>query len=534
VLAIFATACVSAQLTHPSNDLVVRTTSGLVEGTQEGRVKVFRGIPYAAPPVGKLRWRPPVAPTSWSSIRPAHLFAPACPQDQEPDETRPLPPMSEDCLVLNVWTPRADSEKRPVMVFVHGGAFMEGSTNGSYNGAVLANRGGLVFVNLQYRIGALGFLELADVGGKEFENTGNLGILDQIAALKWVRANIAAFGGDPNNVMVFGESAGAVSVATLLALDQARGLFQRALLESPRAPFIVTKTRATRIARQEMKLAGVSTMQQLESLSWQKLMDAQEKLFNARFEDTSFSPVLDATVITEPTQRKIFEGRAATVPVIIGTNLEELKFWEDGEGLPLSKLPPHVIAKHLEPLLGETATSTVTSYINDNPDHTQGEGILMLLSDLTFRMTSIRLAEVQSKRQPTWMYFFTYRGGHFGAGHAAELAYVFGANAPHGRVGTEPERKTLLDQIQESWISFARSGNPNHTGLPDWPNYDTNKRVTMEFGIPSKVIDDPYSDQRKAWINVPFDGFKPDIDQASGLMTIGGGGKYWKWAETDQ
>jgi para-nitrobenzyl esterase len=520
--------------TGSSKSPLVRTTYGSVEGTVEPGLLVFRGIPYAAPPVGKLRWRPPVAPSPWKSVRPARSFAPICPQVQEPGESGALPPMSEDCLGLNIWTPGADSGKRPVMVFIHGGAFMEGGTNGAYNGATLARRGGLVFVNFQYRIGTLGFLELADMGGPAFAESGNLGILDQIAALQWVHANVASFGGDPDNVLLFGESAGAVSVATLLATDRAQGLFQKALLESPRAPFVVTKVRATRIALQEMTLAGTRTFQEFERLSWQALMAAQAKLFDARFEDTSFSPVLDGAVLAEPAQRRIFEGRSAQVPVVIGTNLEELKFWELGEGLPLSSLEPDAVARHLEPLLGGKANPAVDLYIKDNPDHSRGEGIILLLSDLTFRMTSIRIAEAQSERQPTWMYIFSYRGPQYGAGHAAELSYVFGSHTPPGSSGTEQERKILQDQIQESWISFARNGSPNHAGLPQWPTYDTRTRATMEFGIPSKLVPDPYPAQRKVWDDVPFDGLKPDIDQASGLMTIGGGGKYWKWTEADQ
>jgi para-nitrobenzyl esterase len=514
--------------------VVVETGSGPVEGQAEGTLQVFRAIPYAAPPTGKFRWRPPVAAGTWTKVRPAHSAGPICPQVQEPGTTNPLGPISEDCLTLNVWTPHADSNKRPVMVFIHGGAFMEGGTTAEYDGAALAQRGGLVFVNFQYRIGTLGFLELADIGGQGFERSGNLGVLDQIAALKWVHANIAAFGGDPDNILLFGESAGAVSVATLLAADVAYGLFHKALLESPRAPFIVTKARATRIARQEMTLAGVRTFHDFEGLSWQALMAAQEKLFHARFEDTSFSPVLDGVVISEPTQRKILDGRGADVPVVIGTNLEELKFWEMGEGLTLSKLTPEAVATHLQPLLGDKARSVVDQYIRDNPDHSQGAGIVMLLSDLTFRMASVRIAEAHSAHHPTWLYLFSYRGGEYGAGHAAELPYVFGSNVPPGSLGTERERGILKGQIQDAWIAFARTGNPNHPHLPAWPRYAAKTRSTLDLGIDSHVVDDPYSTLREAWAPVPFDGLKPDIDQASGLMTMGGGGEYWRWTEADQ
>jgi para-nitrobenzyl esterase len=522
---------------HDKSDaagVIVETTAGRVEGRAGEGLTVFRGLPYASAPVGALRWQPPVPVSAWSAIRPADEPKPQCPQVQEPGTTRALPPMSEDCLYLNIWTPRADAGKRPVMVFIHGGAFMEGGTNREYDGSALARRGGLVFVNLQYRIGTFGFLELGDIGGKEYASSGNLGILDQIEALKWVRANISGFGGDPDNVTIFGESAGAVSVATLLANDEARGLFRRALLESPRAPFTVTRARATRLARQEMAFAGVATVRELHALSWQALMAAQEKLFQARFEDTSFSPVLDGVVIVEPTQAKILSGRGAHIPVVFGTNLEELRFWEAGEGLPLSQFPADKVAAHLQPLLGDRASQVVSLYQHDNPDHSPGMGMLMLLSDLTFRMASVRLAEAQSQHSPTWLYLFSYRGGPFGAGHAAELPFVFGQSAGSESATTQRDREALKNQIQEAWIAFARHSDPNHPGLPGWPRYDVGQRHTMDFDTPSRVVRDPYSRQRRAWNAVPFDGLKPDMDQASGIMTLEGGGKYWHWTEADQ
>jgi len=509
--------------------IVLKTTSGPVEGSQIDKLQVFRGIPYAAPPVSARRWRPPVPPTPWSEIRSAHEFGPACPQVAEPGSTEPLPSMSEDCLTINVWTPHADSGLRPVMVFIHGGAFMEGSTREKpYDGTLLAARGGIVVVTPQYRVGAFGFLELSDIAGKEFTQSGDLGILDQIAALRWVQQNIVAFGGNPKNVTILGESAGAVSVGTLLAAREARGLFHKAIMESPRAPYGHTQARATQIARQLMKLAGVSTFSELKALSTDQIMAAQNKLFYARFEDTSFSPVLDGVVIPEPTQRKIIQGHGANVPLIIGTNLEELNFWEYEEGLPLDKIPPSVLEKQLQPLLGTKACAAINLYTKGHPDRTQGEGIVTLLGDLTFRMPSIRIAESNSIRQPTWMYLFTYHA-KYGAEHAAELPFVFGVSDEANITGTEQQLAKLTSQMQLAWINFAREGDPNHSGLPFWPKYDLNSRATMEFGLTSEVINDPNVNERKAWAGVPFDGITPDIDQASGLMTLAGGGKYWTW-----
>lgn len=507
----------------------VHTTGGWVKGKQGGSYISFLGIPYAAPPVGTLRWQPPQAVKEWAGDKEATRFASECPHVPEPGDDTPMPPMDEDCLVLNVWTPATDQKHRPVMVFIHGGAFMEGGINKEYDGSAFTQRGGVVFVNLQYRIGAFGFLELDEDGGNAYAKSGNLGILDQIAALKWVHDNVAAFGGDPDNITLFGESAGAVSVATLLSLDETKGLYHKAILESPRAPFVVTNVRARRLAAQLIKLSGAKDFAAFKALDWRNVMKAESALFEARFEDTCFSPVLDETVIKEASQAKLIAGRGVRVPTVFGTNLEELKFWEKGEGLPMSKFSPELLAQHLRPLLGGRARSTVDMYRRDNVDRTPEQGNITLLSDLTFRLASIRLAEARSKVSPTWMYLFSYRGGEFGAGHAEELPFVFDTKTPKGSIGSEDERRALQVLMQDTWIAFARSSDPNNAGLSAWARYDAARRATMQFDLKSASIDDPYSAMRRAWDGVPFDGRTPDIDQASGLMTIAGGGLYWHW-----
>jgi para-nitrobenzyl esterase len=507
----------------------VHTASGWVTGRQGQSHQSFLGIPYSAPPVGALRWKPPQALAPWRADHDATQFTPECPHVPEPGDDTPMPPMSEDCLVLNVWTPAADGKRRPVMVFIHGGAFMEGGINKEYDGTAFTKRGDVVFVNFQYRIGAFGFLQLDEAGGEGYAASGNLGILDQIAALRWVHANIEAFGGDPNNVMLFGESAGAVSVATLLSLEETEGLYAKALLESPRAPFVVTKPRAHRLAAQLIKLSGAKNFAQFKALDWQGIMKAEEALFRARFEDTCFSPVLDEQVIKEASQAKLIAGRGVQVPTLFGTNLEELKFWEKGEGLPMSTFSPELLTQHLKPLLGERARQVVDLYRRENVDRMPAEGNIMLLSDLTFRLPSIRLAEARSKKSPTWLYLFSYRGGEFGAGHADELPWIFEEKTPKGSIGTDAERRVLHELMQDTWITFARSGDPNHARLPAWPTYEGSRRATLQFDLQTAVVNDPYGALREAWDGVPFDGLTPDIDAASGMMTIGGGGQYWHW-----
>src|SRR5579864_9632693 len=252
-----------------TDGVVVKTAFGSTKGEREQGVFVFRGIRYAASPVGTLRFRPPVPPIAWTGVRSAGDFGPACPQLVEIDPTENNNSvMSEDCLGVNVWTPGADDKTRPVMVWIHGGGFIEGSARNTwYDGAKLAGRGDVVVVTAQYRMGAWGFLDLSDMGGQDFGQSGNVGLLDQVAALKWVRENIAAFGGDPSNVTLFGQSAGAGSVGMLMVMPAARGLFHKAIMESGTPKELNDKATAAEVSRTYMKIAGASKIEELQKLT---------------------------------------------------------------------------------------------------------------------------------------------------------------------------------------------------------------------------------------------------------------------------
>src|SRR6516162_9734431 len=303
VAALAGSSASSAVTSTGTGGRVVMTAAGRVEGERERGVEVFRGIPFAEPSVGALRFRPPVEHQPWRGVRAALDFAPACPQivTIDPSENNNSV-QSEDCLAVNVWTPAADAKRRPVMVFVHGGAFIEGSArNTGYDGAVLARRGDLVVVTLQYRLGPFGFLELSEIGGSEYAGSGNNGIRDQVAALRWVRRNIASFGGDPQNVTIFGESVGATSVGILLASPEAHGLFDKAILESNSAARVgCDLPKARELARQFLKVADARSVEDLRRLSMSELRAAEQRLFDCVFEDSSFGPTWDGTVIDEP------------------------------------------------------------------------------------------------------------------------------------------------------------------------------------------------------------------------------------------
>lgn len=492
--------------------VVVKTKYGPVRGETEGDVFVFRGIRFAEPPTGRLRFRPPVPPAAWTEIRPTQDFAPACPQIVEIDPTENNNSvMGEDCLAVNLWTPKADSGKRPVMVFIHGGANIDGSARNTwYDGATLAERGNLVLVTLQYRLGAWGYLELSQIGGKDYAESGNLGVLDQIAALDWIKENIAHFGGDPDNVTLFGQSAGGMATARLMGMPQARGLFHKAILESGAGSRGgTTVAQATEVARAYMKCAGVNTADELQKLSMVDMREAQRKLFETRFEDSSFGPVIDGIVLNEGSMDAIANGQGVTIPVMIGTVLDEMRYWSTIEDLPLEQKPEKLLRKQLAEIVGDRADGIIAAYKKNNPDY--GDLVVQITSDLAFRLPSVEMAELTSRRgQPTYMYLLTYRSTstyrRYDSAHTMEIPFVFGVIDELDVIaftGRDPHRETLMKQVQQAWINFARTGNPNHPGLPVWPRYDENTRATMELGVQSYVVNDPHSEERRSWGTYP-------------------------------
>jgi para-nitrobenzyl esterase len=504
--------------------VVVKTASGPVQGETEKGVLVFRGIRFAAPPTGPLRFRPPVPPTHWTEVQPALDFAPACPQVVEIDPTENNNSvMAEDCLALNVWTPGADQKKRPVMVWIHGGGFYEGSARNTwYDGATLARRGDIVVVSLQYRLGALGFLELSEIGGPDYAESGNLGLLDQIAALKWVQQNIAAFGGNPNNVTLFGQSAGSGSEGILMAVPAARGLFHKAIMESGTPGHVSSKARAIEVTRAYLKTAGVSGMGGLLKLRMDQIRGAQRKLFETNPEDFSFRPVIDGVVLSEFPMKVIAAGRASSVPILLGTNLDEIRLWTTLFDVPIEQKPPSLLEKQIEEIVGPRARETMEIY--RLADKYYGDAEIHLLTDIQVRMPSIRLAEINSMRQPTYMYLFTYRSTslykNFGSAHGMEIPFVFGAIDDLDAIvftGRDPHREILMDRVQQAWTNFARSGDPSQPGLR-WPKYEAKTRATMELGVSCKVVNDPNSAERAVWDGVPFDGLSPSEAQMAALL----------------
>jgi para-nitrobenzyl esterase len=449
-----------------TDSVAVKTTSGPVKGESEKGVFVFRGIRYAAAPVGPLRFRPPVSPITWAEVRPALDFAPACPQLVEIDPTENNnSAMAEDCLAVNVWTPRADDKKRPVMVWIHGGGFIGGSARNTwYDGAKLAARGDVVVVTVQYRLGAWGFLDVSNIGGRDFSQSGNVGLLDQIAALKWVKANITAFGGDPNNVTLFGQSAGAGSVGMLMVMPTARGLFHKAIMESGTPKEIADRARAIEVSQTYMKIAGVSKIAELQKLTMAQMLDAERKLFQTRFGYSAFRPVMDGAVLTALPMQAIASGRGTSVPVLIGTNLDEIRFWPALYDVPMEQKPESLFRKQLEGIVGWKAPEVMETYRKADADY--GDSVIHLLGDVLMRLPAIRFAEASSQHNKLarrWVRSCRARGypaarpalrrfgdRHLGVFQRWTKLAILAAEPPHSSC-LRPRRERCRSRRSHSW-----------------------------------------------------------------------------------
>ncbi len=466
--------------TCPAGEHRVATRSGCVRGDADGPVLRFRGIPFAAPPVGPLRWKPPQPMPAWAGVRDALEFGKACPQKGSP-LTRALQ-TSEDCLTLNVWTPRADAKaKLPVMVWIHGGGLVNGSSSQAiYDGAKLAGRG-VVLVSINYRLGALGFLShpglSAEDGAKHV--SGNQGLLDQLAALRWVQANAEAFGGDPSKVTVFGESAGGLSVATLLTCPLAKGLFEGAIIES--GAFVEPSKRVRPLRG---KLAGAPESgedqgQRLEEalgckdLACMRRKTPDELLAampgQAGFlgKGERYGLVVDGVTLSEAPRAALDAGHTARVPVMVGTNADEGTLFTLGVPLKRELGFDWVVGK----LWGATADKVRAAY--PMSEYASPKAAFdALLGDAIFTCSARTSArELAAQEARVWRYQFAHvaGGNKLGAFHGSEIPFVFGTLGTR-KPPTGDEVK-LSETMQAAWVRFAQTGDPNGGGLVAWPKY---------------------------------------------------------------
>lgn len=500
----------------------VEIASGRIEGSHEEGVLVFRGIPYARPPQGALRLRPPLPPEPWPGVRDAKAFGASAPQN--PGRLAallgaPTESYAEDCLVLNVWTPGADAARRPVMVWLHGGGFTTGSgSQPIYRGACLAKRGDVVVVTVNYRLGALGYLHLAH---RAEDAPGNLGLRDQLAALEWVRENIAAFGGNPDGVTLFGESAGAMSVGTLLGTPRARGLFSRAILQSGAASNVYDPEDAQRVAETFMKELGLvpDDLEGLRAKPLEAVLSAQERAVAqllAVVPQLPFQPVVDGDLLPRPPLEEIAAGLSRDVSVLIGTNLEEQKLYAPTDPKAL-QLDDEGLLRRCRRTLpapgpdgrprGEHAVQRYRAAREGRCDVSPRELWYAIETDRWFRIPATRLAEQQAAHQPaTYAYLFNWKspalGGMLGSCHALEIPFVFGCvddRLVQRFVGDHPAVAGVSRRMQDAWLAFARSGDPAHPELGEWPRYDADRRATMLFGEECRVEHAPFEAERAFW-----------------------------------
>jgi para-nitrobenzyl esterase len=496
-----------------TRNTIVETKAGKIEGSHEHETYVFKGIPYATPPVGRLRWMPPEPHQPWEGIRQAFAFGTVAPQNESPFDVleglRVDEPQSEDCLFLNIWSPGLDGSKRPVLVWIHGGAFCLGSgSQPVYRGTTLAKRGDAVVVTINYRLGMLGFLNLNEVTGGRIPATGNEGLLDQIAALEWVRDNISAFGGNPHNVTVFGESAGAMSIGCLLAMPKARGLFNKVILQSGAPNTALPLEPSVKVAEQFLHILGLkgTEIEVLRALPVKRLLSIQEEIRAKRKGLTPVSPVIDGKVIPKRPIDSIKSGSAAKIPVLAGTNLEEWKLFtiiEPG----LQKLNEAGLVKTLQQLVpAEYGEFLIETYRKARAERGLSTSPLELFSaiqtDLMFRVPAIRVVEAQCQNhQSAYNYLFTWKspvmGGILGACHVLEIGFVFG-NHDDQFCGAGPLADKLATQMQDAWLSFARTGDPSCESLGTWPQYGENRK-TMILGEESHIEEAPYEEERHIW-----------------------------------
>ena len=494
---------------------ILETPLGPVHGHEQGGVRRFLGIPYAAPPLGALRFAPPASHPGWTEPRDALAFGPAPIQPVDGlSQTLGLlgeHEQSEDCLTLNVFAPAAPAKTpRPVLVWLHGGAFQTGTAAGpAYDGAPLAARGDAVVVTLNYRVGALGFLHTGATG------CTNLGLQDQIAALRFVREGVSAFGGDPSRVTVFGESAGAGSIVCLLAMPSARGLFQRAIVQSAAPEGQLSAAEASERASLLFEKLGVGRgeLAALRAVPAEQILAAQAACAEPgpRRIGMFFAPVVDGELLPEAPHAAIERGAAREVELVIGTTADEMLLFTlvPGFGAIPDAVLPQLAATRL-PGPAETALARAEALLAHYP----GPGVerfFALETDASLFVPSTRLAEAQSHHQPrTFMYRFSWRsplhGGKLGACHALDVPFALGTFAlPKIRdfAGSGPDVERLAHAMMDAWVAFARSGDPSHPGIPAWPPYAPPRRATLELGASCRVLDAPGEVRRRTFSGEP-------------------------------
>jgi para-nitrobenzyl esterase len=487
------------------------TTYGRVQGIQTTGIKQFKGIPYGASTAGRNRFMPPKRPAAWKGVRECFAHGQISPQaltdlrsdygimihwDYQPGG------MGEDCLNLNIWTPGLkDGAKRPVLVSFHGGGFTTGSGNAiGYDGAQLARFGDVVVVCVNHRLAAFGYTQLADLGAPaEFAYAGVAGIMDLTASLEWVRDNIENFGGNPNNVMIFGQSGGGAKTSSMLATPAAKGLFHRAAVQSGSMLKFVARDRATTLAEALLKQLEIpkSRIAELQKISWQQLLEAQVATGGAG-PGLGAGPVLDGKYLTHDPFDPAAPPESAAIPLIVSTTLEDAAL-----GLTNFTLSEADLKALIEKRYQDKGADILAMYRKYYPEKSPYLIQAMLFTDSGFRRSAIKQAELKAAQGTGAIYMYQWDwptpafGGRYGAVHGLDVSGSF----REARDGNDMAR--VADQLSSSWVAFAKTGNPNNSRIPPWRTFDVKTRATMVFGAPTQMENDPRSEIRSFWAQMP-------------------------------
>lgn len=502
----------------------VETSSGKVRGLTDGRVYSFKGIPYGASTEGAGRFMPPSKPVAWTGVRETVESGARAPQPlrimipEMGDALTGHGPASEDCLKLNVWTPKLDqTAKRPVMVWFHGGGMRTGWAGSiMYDGAELARKHGVVVVGVNHRLNVFGFLYLADAGGEKYANSSNVGALDLIAALAWVQENISSFGGDPGQVTIFGQSGGGGKVATVQAMPLAGGLFHRMIIQST-----IRETALQGLPKQDavmwadifMRRLGLrpNKVDELQKQPVEKLIAALSAKDEAGDISLRFVPVVDGGTLPANPFDPTAPVQSASIPLMVGSVESESvpyanpsdPYWTTDE-INSDGLRQRV--KHVLGIGDAEADRIISVYKKDRPESSNMDLATILESDSgTLRQAGYTIAELKAKQghAAAYLYYFQWnsplRQGKVRCMHGMELPFVFDhVDAARFMTGTGQDRYVLAEKVSGAWAAFARSGDPNHKGLPTWLPFDADRRATMVLGNHCRCVNDPYKDERLA------------------------------------
>jgi para-nitrobenzyl esterase len=503
---------------------VLQTSSGLVRGFLENGLNVFLGIPYAESPALANRFLPPVAHKPWSKTLDAYAFGSFCPQVYDPVEIDdPKEDLSnEDCLTLNIWTPAPAPEKRAVMVFIHGGGYVVGgSKERFYYGDALATKGDVVVVTFNYRIGLLGFFDMSGIGGSKYNPSADAGIMDQLLALKWVKENISAFGGDPDNITVFGESAGAGSAKAMLGVDQPGQYFNRMIVMSG-SP-LHTKENTSGISSLIISETGIKWPALWKYMPTGLLMYIQDKLLAAvgsPLSDLLFGPTYGSGLVAvQSPLEAVATGNTRGIDLMIGTMADEMTYWSFYDTKD-SHICEQTISDNLftmvDPSIKPKIQELYDLYSQDplKSGRTQGEYLLAMGDDYAFRVDSLNLASAQAAVAKTYVYRFNYPVNlpdqpcqNNRSPHGSELPFLFGRineQTGYDFIGKprdaqdEAERQHLMDQMILAWTNFAKTGDPNGGDLPEWPQFDSSTKPTMVFSGDTHLENAPFEAEYQA------------------------------------